>query len=176
MARFIYRYGGWLFFAYLAGAMLFLVLIDSIFNGGFFFSVKLLWLPLAVVIFGFTWVNRDLLRSETGSSRKPWFIALLLYPVALLMSWPYMMALNAATARGGSLVYQGPIERKWIHHGGRRFGDSCEIDIRDTHSSELITISVSSEKYASLSQGDTVTVEYMRGGFGIPYRWRLPRT
>ena len=175
MARFVYRYGGWFFFAYMAGAMLFLILIDFIFNGGFFFSVKVLWLPVAVVIFGFTWVNRDFLGAEMRSGRKPWFIAATLYPVALLMSWPYVIALNAATARGDTLVYKGPVERKWIHHGSRRYGDTCEIDIRDKQSSEVITIPVSSEKYASLSEGETVTVEYMRGGFGIPYKWRFPK-
>jgi hypothetical protein len=35
MPRLVYRYSGLFFLAYIAGAMLFLVLIDSVFNGGF---------------------------------------------------------------------------------------------------------------------------------------------
>jgi hypothetical protein len=173
MARFVYRYSGLLFLAYVAGGMLFLVLIDSVFNGGFSFSMKILWLPVALAIFGFTCLNREFLRAEMGSSAKPWLLAAMLYPIVLLMSWPYVMALNAATARGDTLVYNGRIERKWIHHGSGRFGDTCEIDIRDTQSSEVVTIRVSPEKYASLSQDDIVTVAFTRGGFGIPYRWRF---
>jgi hypothetical protein len=175
VTRFVYRYSGLFFLAYIAGAMLFLVLIDSVFNGGFSFSMKILCLPVAVVIFGFIWVNRESLRAEMGSSRKPWLLAAMLYPVALLMGWPYVMALNAATARGDTLVYTGTVERKWIHHGSQRFGDTCEIDIKDTKSSQVVTIPVSPQKYASLSEGEIVTVAFMRGGFGIPYRWRFPK-
>jgi hypothetical protein len=109
--------------------------------------MKILCLSVAVVIFGFIWVNRESLRTEMGSRRKPWLLAAMLCP----------------------------IERKWIHHGSQRFGDTCEIDIRDTQSSQVVTVPVSPQKYASLSEGEIVTVAFMRGGFGIPYRWRFPK-
>jgi hypothetical protein len=172
MPRFLCRYGSWLFLAYMLGGVVFVLLIDSVFNGGFSFAMKILWLPLALLIFGFTYVNRQFFYVETRSRRKPWLLAALLYPLAILMSWPYVMALNAATSSGDTVTYGGPVERKWIHHSPR-FGDTCEIDIRDTHSSEVVTVTVPPEKYGSISQGDIATVEFTRGGFGIPYRWRF---
>lgn len=171
MLRFLYRYGSWLFIAYMIGGAVFLLLIESVFNGGLSFAVRILWLPLALLIFGFTWVNRQFFYDAKRSVVAPWLIATLLYPVALLMSWPYMMALNAATAKGDSQIYAGPIVRKWIHHAARS-GDECEIDIRDRQSSQVITITVSPIYYTSHSVGDIATAEFMRGGFGIPYRWR----
>ncbi len=171
MVHFLYRYGGFFFFAYMAGGLVFLLLIDSTFNGGFFFSVKHLWLPLALLIFGYVWVNRGFFRAEMRSSIKPWFIAALLYPTALLMSWPYLMAVNAATGHGETLTYQGPIERKWIQHGRNNF-NSCMIDIKDTTSAEVVPLVVSPQSYASLLPGEMVSVSFRRGGLGIPYRWR----
>jgi hypothetical protein len=172
MSRFVFRYGVWLLYAFMAGALLFLLLIDSVFNGGFDFSVKILWLPLALVIFGFTWVDRQFLYAQMGSRRAPWINATLLYPIAILMSWPYMMALNAATSRGDTLNYTGPIERKWIQHSPRS-GDTCMIDFRDRQSSQLVTIRVSSAYYGAHSEGEIASAQFLRGGFGIPYKWRF---
>ena len=173
MARFVWRFGSFLLLIYLAGGGVFLWLIESVWNGGFSFSAKILWLPLAVLIFGFTWANRRFFRTAMRSGFKPWLMAALLYPIALLMSWPYVMALNAATARGDTVVYKGPIERKWIHSNRSR--DTCEVDLRNTQSAEVITVSVSHQTYASLSVGEMAEVTFMRGGFGIPYQWRFHR-
>ena len=102
---------------------------------------------------------------------KPWFAAIAVYGIALLFSWHYVMALNAATSSGETAIYSGRIERKWINHS--RFGDEYGIDVLDSTSSQIITLTVSRLKYASLREGDAFRTEFIRGGFGIPYRWRF---
>jgi hypothetical protein len=102
--------------------------------------------------FGFTSINRQFFYGKTKSVSKPWLVAALLYPIAILMSWPYVMALNAATAKRDIIIYSGPIERKWVQHSAR-FGDTCMIDMRDKTSSQIVTITVSLEYYASVSEG-----------------------
>ena len=156
MARFIHRYGTALFFAYMVVGLLFLLLIESVFNGGFWQSTKWLSLPVAGAIFGFTWVNREFLYRQTRSRHEPWVTSLLLYPLAVLFIWPYVMALNAATAMGDVITYSGPIVQKWIQHSGRG-GATCQIDVGDTRSAQTVTVTVPREKYASLSEGDVFT-------------------
>jgi hypothetical protein len=173
----LYKHRDWLlvssFFAYLAGGVFFLVAIESVFNGGFDFSVRILWLPIAVLIFGFTWFNRHFLYQMTQSRWKTWGTAALAYPVLLLMAWPYVMALNAATSSGEKMIYSGPIQRKWISRGGR--GTSYQIDLLDQSTSTVIQLMISPQKYTSVKEGENFTIEFIRGGFGIPYRWRFQR-
>jgi hypothetical protein len=172
---FFHKHRDWLvvflFFASIVGSVFFLVAIESVFNGGFYFSVRILWLPLALLVFGFTWFNRRSLYIAMQGRWKTWLTALASYPMALLMCWPYIMAINAATSSGEKMVYRGPIKRKWIGRGSR--GRFYEIDVLDSSTSQVITLDVSPEKYASLREGDIFTTEFIRGGFGIPYRWRF---
>jgi len=170
MPKFIARFGNALFLAYIGGGFLFLILLDSIFNGGFGVAVRLLWSPLAILIFGFTWwYRRDLY--DLGMARsKVWVTASITYPILVLMGWPYVMAYNAMTPSGHSIVYSGQILRKFIS-GGRVRGHQVVIMDRSTH--EPITLSVSSNNFATLSVGNSVQKSFHVGGLGIPYRWRF---
>jgi hypothetical protein len=174
MLQFIHRHGQWLFFGYVGGAVTFLLLIESTFNAGFMQSFKWMWFPLAALIFGFMWVTRYFFYEKARSHITPWVTATIVYLIALLMVPPYVMAYNAFTTSGETIIYSGPIVRKWIHHGARS-GDSYEIDLRDTHSGEMITIEVPRHKYDSLSVGDVITEKYLKGGLGIPFRWRFAK-
>ena len=170
-ASFLYRYRDVLAILYFVGGAFFLVTIESVFNGGFSFSVRILWLPLALLIFGFTWFNRHFLYPKMQSSWKTWATAAAAYLVFLLMAWPYVMAINAATNNGEKIIYRGPIQRKWISHGSR--GNWYQIDVLNRLTSSVITFTIPQQKYALLNEGDIFTTEFVRGGFGIPYRWRF---
>ncbi len=89
------------------------------------------------------------------------------------MSWPYLMIVNAVTGQGDKITYSGPVVKKWVGGNGRR--DWYEIDVMDTNSAKVITIEVQRGQYDSFQPGDKFVVEYLRGGFGIPYRWRFQR-
>ena len=169
---FVYQYRIWLLLFYVAGSLFFLITIESVFNGGFDFSLRVLALPLALLIFGVMWSSRKFFYSETKSVWKAWLLALGLYLFALLFSWPYVMAVNAASSSGEKIIYRGPIQRKWIRRGARG-NTSYEIDVLDSSTSTLVTLDVSSQKYISLHEGEIYTAEFIRGGFGIPYRWRF---
>jgi len=99
MASFLKRFGTPIFLLYFFISLTFLCLIESVFNGGFYFSIRILWLPVAIVIFGVTaWCYKDMPRGRNGKGAWwfPWVIAAILYPLSLLMAWPYVMAVNAS--------------------------------------------------------------------------------
>ena len=59
---------------------------------------------------------------------------------------------------------------KWILQGR---GKSYQIDVLDSSTAHMVTFIIPPQKYNSLSEGDIFTAEFIRGGFGIPYRWRI---
>lgn len=168
--KFIVRFGNALFLAYVGGSLLFLFLLESIYNGGFSVAVKLLWIPLAVVTFGFTWWYRCDLYHLARGRVGVWVTASLTYSIVLLMSWPYVMACNAMTSSGRSIVYSGQVISKFIS-GART--KSHQIVITDRSSNEPITLTVSPYDFATLSVGDSIHKSFHVGGLGIPYRWRF---
>ncbi len=165
----IYRYGNILFFIYIGISLFLLLRLESIFNGGFDYSVRILFVPLAVIIFGYTWINRKFLYSVNKKKVTTWFVAILFYALTLLMTWPYVMAINAFTGNGEEIVYEGPIESKWISKG-RRW--SYHIEVRDNKTSEIVTLNCSKKFYNSVSEGSQISEHYYIGGLGFPYRWK----
>jgi hypothetical protein len=172
MARFLTRYGNALFLGFLGVGVALLVAIESIFNGGFVYSIKATWFPLALLTFGVTWMYRHDFKRIGRSRSKVWITAALLYPIALLMTWPYVMAANALTTSGRSITYQGPVTHKWISSG--RFPGN-QVVIFDQATGKKITLSMSQSRYNTLSKGDNVMETFSIGGLGIPFRWRQER-
>jgi hypothetical protein len=169
MIHFLNRFGTVIFLTFMGVSVAFLYAIESVFNGGFDEAVAILWLPLAILIFGFTWKYRRNLESITQSRRKPWIVSCLLYPIAVLMSWPYIMAFNALTPRGENVIYSGPVIDKWVSEGRVT---SFQIVIRDQVTREEITLSISEARYNELSKGDVFQERFSVGGLGIPFRWK----
>ena len=150
----------------------FLLLIHSVFNGGFTFSARILWLPLALVIFGFTaFFHRDFERI-TRNRWKAWMIAALFYPLSILISWPYVMAVNAFFPAGRTITFHGPVIRKWESSGRSK---SYLIVILDQSSGEEVTLQTSEAKYRQVSEGDGIGETFSVGLFGIPFRWRFQK-
>jgi len=150
-------------------SFVFLMTIESVFNGGFDFSVRILWIPIGILIAGFTWWCRHDFERILNSRWKAWVTAGLLYPIALLMSWPYVMALNALLPSNSSVTYEGPVTRKFIS-GGRR--NSYQVVIRDRSTQKEVTLSTSESRYGELSPGNTIQETFSVGRLGIPFRWR----
>ncbi|RYD84392.1 MAG: hypothetical protein EOP84_05620 [Verrucomicrobiaceae bacterium] len=166
----LYRYRSVLLMSFMLFSVFLLFAIESVFNGGFTFSLRILWAPWALLIVGFGGWNYDFLARETRSRWRPWLFAILTYPVVLLMSWPYVMALNAVTGSGTTVIYEGPIMEKRIT-GGRHPGHVVEI--LNKQSAELVTLRCSEARYHQLSEGDVFRETFFVGGFGIPYRWKF---
>jgi hypothetical protein len=171
MPEMLVRFQKWILLGFVAGSVFFLMFIDSTFNGGFYFSVTHLWLPLACVIFGYTWWHRAYFIRIKKSVWKPWFLAAVLYPVALLMIWPYLMAVNAITGTGETITFHGPIQEKRTSQGRR--STSYQVVILDQTSHERVTLKCSSSDYVKFHTGDVISRTFQVGGFGIPYRWKF---
>lgn len=176
MARFISRFGTPFFITYTITAMILLGLIETVFNGGFYFSLRILWLPLAIVIFGVTaYCHKDLPRGRNGKGPRwfPWVMAAVLYPLTLLMSWPYVLLVNALLPSRGPVTYAGPVIEKPLS-GGRTTTYLIVLD--DFHTGEPITLAVSREAYDKIPLGMIVDQTFTIGGLGIPYNWRFARS
>lgn len=173
MSRFLSRFGTPFFVLYVITSIVLLGLIETIFNGGFYFSIRILWLPLAIVIFGVTaWCHKDMPRGRNGKGAWwfPWVIATILYPLTLLMAWPYVMAVNALLPAQGSVTYAGPVIDKQLS-GGRTTTYLIVLD--DFHSGEPITLPVSHDAYDKIPLGMIVDQTFTIGALGIPYNWRF---
>lgn len=165
----IYRYRNILFFTYIGLSAFFLMRLESIFNGGFYYSVRILWLPLAIIIFGYTWLHRNFFYSVNRNKITTWALVIMLYGLSLLMTWPYVMAVNAFTGDGDEIVYEGPIEKKWISKGKRL---TYHLVIRDQKTMEIVTLNCGKNFYNSVSEGNFITEHFYMGGLGFPYRWK----
>jgi hypothetical protein len=118
LGRLIVRFGIALFLVFIGSGLFFLLIIETTFNGGFAVSVKLLWLPLATIVFGFTYLNREMLQARSRRPWHAWAMAVALYPMMLLFAWPYVLAANALLASKGRIEFRGPIVAKFMS-GGR---------------------------------------------------------
>ncbi|HET8533573.1 MAG TPA: hypothetical protein VFO08_20655 [Methylomirabilota bacterium] len=170
MGRLIVRFGTALFCLFMGGALFFLLTIETTFNGGFVLSVKLLCLPLAMIVFGFTYLNREMLQAR---SRRPWYVwvmAAVLYPMMLLFAWPYVLAANALLPTKGRIEFRGPIVEKFMS-GGRY--TSCHVRIRDVGTEQNVELNVGCRAYATLAVGALYSSCFERGRLGIPVRWRF---
>lgn len=159
-----------LLFLFMGGALLFLFTIETTFNGGFALSVKVLWLPLAIVVFGFMYVNVEVLQARGRRPWHVWVMAMLLYPMTLLFAWPYVLAVNALLPTRGRIEFSGPIVGKFVS-GGRY--TSFHVRIQDVGSGQSVELNVGSREYARLRVGAVYSSCFEHGRLGIPFRWRF---
>lgn len=169
MRGLIYHHRNKILFLYLGIAVFFLLRLESIFNGGFFYSMQILCLPLAVIIFGYSWLYRSYFYRVNKSKIVTWTVVILFYGLTLLMTWPYVMAFNAFTGSGEKVIYEGPIEEKWISKGKHW---SYHLEIRDQKTLKTVTLNCSKNFYNSVSEGDYISDHFYMGGLGFPYRWK----
>jgi hypothetical protein len=172
VAHFLYRFGTLLMLAYAGSSLVFILTIESTFNGGFLFAIKSLWLPLGLAIFAVTWWCRRSFASIPGFRGTPWIAAVILYPIMLLLAWPHMMALNAILPSPGEVVYEGPVikKRESISSKGGRV--KYLITIHDQATQETVTLYAPKWQFEQLSVGDTMKKTFSVGGLGLPFRWR----
>lgn len=150
------------------GGVIWHILIESVFNGGFDESVRWLWLPWLVLVIGYLVRYRRWLRERFGGETwKAIGTAAVMYPILVLMSWPYVMAVNAVRDVG-LIEYDGRVEKKWISEGRVR---EHMLEIRDSGTAQA-TVPVGQDLYESAQVGQFAHCTYWQGAFGIPYRWR----
>lgn len=171
MNRFIIRYGKALAILFVLGSLFFLIAIESIFNGGFYFAVKIIALPAGISIFGFTYVNREELKLLfPGRPWQMWLIAGLLYPLSLLFGWPYLMAINAIAVDKEPIIFNGPVLEKFITSGKTT---SYHIRIKDFTSNKTVALNVGANRYSLITVGSEYCAVFNRGMLGIPFVWRF---
>ena len=172
MLRLVIYFGRVIFMLFLLGALLSLAVIESpgnSLNDGFVSSIKLLALPVGVIVFTITYFSHNTLMVHPGKPWQPWLNAVLLYPMLLLLSPPYVMAINALSIKDTPIIYSGPILEKFVHSGKSR---SLNIRMQDTHSGKNIELQLSCEEYSKVAEGDPYCVAFNQGLLNMPFRWR----
>jgi hypothetical protein len=154
------RFAGPLSIAYLVGGLASMLLIRSTVDGGLYFSVKVLAVPLAALVLLFVRRNRS-------ATESPWFLAVVVYCLLLLFSWPYVMAFNASHV-SGRLVYEGRVVEKFRNGRG---GGQGNVRVLDRHTGELVGIPVSDEAFAKIDVGADFQACFLKSLFGIPFLW-----
>jgi len=168
LGRLIVRFGIALFLVFIGGGLFFLLIIETTFNGGFAVSVKLLWLPLATIVFGFTYLNREMLQARSRRPWHAWAMAVALYPMMLLFAWPYVLAANALLPSKGRIEFRGPIVAKFMS-GGRY--TPCHVRIHDVRTGQDVELNVRCR--ANPTVGALYSACFERGQLDIPVRWRF---
>ena len=160
---------GYLLLAYMAGSGAFLFSIGTTFNGGFWLTVKYLALPLGIALAAFTYARSRAL--ERHMKLQVWlFVMLMLFPIVVLMAWPYVLAANALVPSGAIVAVSGVITSKSASAGRSTF---YVVTVRDPNSGNEDRIQISRAAYEVIAIGDSYKFCFYDGRFGIPFYWRL---
>ena len=154
--------------------MFFRMFIDTVVNAGFSWTLRRLWLPYAVLIFGFVNYYHDALVAMRAKSQKkrphPWLFAALIYLVCLAMAYPYVLGVNTLGGPHPKVVYHGVITKKWSSAGR---STSYYLTIKDDVSNSNLSFHITKDYYNSCQVGQPFERTMNIGLFGIPYRWKF---
>jgi len=169
-SRLLVRFGTLLTFLYMLSSVFAMSRIESVFNGGFAYSMKLMWLPMAILFAATTWFCCGEFAKVNKSRIKPWLLAALAYPLFLFSSWPFVMVWNALGTAKTQVTYAGPVIKKSTNRG--RYGTSYNVTISDRYTQTPVTLKTSNHRFETLSRGDPIQETFYVGRLGLPYRWR----
>ena len=149
----------------------FLLGIKTTFNGGFSLAAKYLCIPLAVAIIFFVKTNIHKVRPHVQwSDFKIWlFSMLLVYPLIVLMSWPYVLAANALFSSRETVELGGLVDKKFITSG--KYGPSYHIRTTDLRTLDQAKLNVTEQEYRGIREGETYHQYFYEGAFGIAWHW-----
>lgn len=167
---FVIRHARSLLLVFALGSLVFLGIIDTPEDGKWVaLAFEWLGLPVAVAVFAFTHVHRNEPVAGKPGRWRPWLLAILTYPMFLVLSWSYLLGLNAVLPATGSVEYRGRIIEKHESHGRH---SSYSIRLIDERTKESVTLAVSACDYPSLAEGQTYVECFETGRLGIPFHWR----
>lgn len=172
MSRFLILHSNIVFMVYMVIGVGLLVAFETTFNGGFFLSVKVLSAPVACLVLLF--VKRkmaELRRLKYWSNFKVWaFAYLVVYPVVLLMAWPYFVSVNALLSNKEIVKVGGVITGKFTTNG--KYGEGFHVTVRNVDSEKEVELTVRPSEYSSLQPGQVYYHNFYKGAFGVPWHGR----
>lgn len=163
------RVSNLLVLVFLIGAIFFLVRIETSIDG-YVWVVRSLWMPLALTIVAGIWLRRTSIPAHDRRAWQPIVQFVMLYPLALLLSEPYVLAVNAIPPSRGGVEYRGPIVDKFVTR--ERSVTRYRLHVRDRRSGETVALEVGRNEYARLAPGEVYATCFEIGRLGIPFRWR----
>ncbi len=152
---------------FMAVGVALLLVIKTTFNGGFYITMQYVTVPWVLIIFGFTAVKT---RRESNLKRQAWFLAIIMYALAVFFSYPYFLALNSIGMQDEIVAYSGPITD--IHKSSSGKYPST-ITIRDIYTNEFVEFHVNHTQVDQLYLGASYKSCFYRGRFDIPFVWRF---
>lgn len=151
------------------GAIAFALLLEAPANDFYPHWAKILAAPLGILFFLFTYRHyRDIKKLTLDKPWVIWTTAVGMYALALLLLPMYVLALNATIVREETLVFSGPVIKKY------KFSKKPGYIIRisDTKTGEPIDLGVSSTEFGRIQIGVEYRICFYRGLLAIPFKWR----
>jgi hypothetical protein len=145
-----------------------LLLVRTPFNAGFDLTIRYLAFPLLALVLFVAHASRK------KNERHPWmryFFALIIWPMLVVFSWPYLLVVNAAAADGSTLEVSGPVTEKFAAGSSR--SKSYVIKLLDQATRDQVDVPISRSEWDIVKVGDGYKFCFFNGRFGVPYYWLL---
>lgn len=159
-----------LLFSYLFGSAVCNALVISPTRDGWWLSIKVLALPLAIVTL---WLFRKEWKARSGFDAKLNLILFtcVAYPASLLMAGPYLQIAGALLPASASIEYRGPVIAKDTVMA-RGIPSAYLLQIVDRNSEEIVEFEVPLVIAINTSVGDEYGRCFYLSPFGTAYRWQ----
>lgn len=171
MSDLIIKHRDPLFLSFMLISVAFLFGIKTTFNGGFSLTAKYLCIPFAVAIIFFVKANIKKIRPLVHwSDIRIWlFSMLLVYPLILLMAWPYVLAANAVFSSREIVEIGGLVNKKFVTTG--KYGSSYHLRTTDLRTLTQAKLNVTEQEYRNIKEGEKFHQYFYEGALGIPWHW-----
>jgi hypothetical protein len=155
---------------FIVGSLAGMGLVEMLYNDGWIFAFRVLGAIEAAVLPIALYIWREKLREylywQFGITI---FILVGLCCMGVLLGAPYVFLVNAATAHGETIRFEGPVLAKRVSNGK---STTYIVEIEDRRTGRQVELTTKREEYESIKVGATVSRCMQLGGLEIPFRWR----
>ena len=143
-----------------------LFLVHTPFSAGVDVTIRYLAFPIFALVLFFAHASR---KKNALHQWMRYFFALIMWPLLALLSWPYLLVINAVTADGSIRKVSGPVTEKF---GAGSRSSAYVIKLLDLATGEQVNVPISQSEWKGVKVGAGYKFCYFNGRFGIPYYWR----
>ena len=177
MVKFIIKNINYILGFYMGFSMLFLLLIESTnTNDVFLDGFKFLFIPIGILLFGFSIINFKQIYSISSLTSKLtyWIYCFGTYILLLLMAGPYLLAVNATLSSYDIHKVSGlVIDKSKSRSGGKYSSTEHILVIKDEATLKSHRLQTTENQYKKISKGDNYSECFYIGGLNTLFKWRF---
>jgi len=162
---------------YMGFSMLFLLLIESTNTNDLFLDgFKFLFIPIGILLFSFFIINFKQVYRAFGATSKStfWIYCFGIYILLLLMTGPYLLAVNAALSNYEVHKISGlVIDKSKSRSGGKYTSTEHILVIKDETTSKSHRLQTTENQYKKINKGDYYSECFYIGRLNTLFKWRF---